>query len=102
MPASDVSALFCYNDAVAAGVIAALHERHGNVPAELSVMGFDDVDLAKYITPPLSTVRQPMFELGNLAATTLLSMIDGQPAGSVVLPCELVVRGSTARYRPVA
>jgi LacI family transcriptional regulator/LacI family repressor for deo operon, udp, cdd, tsx, nupC, and nupG len=102
MPASDVSAVFCYNDVVAAGVIAALHERHISVPAELSVMGFDDVDLAKYITPPLTTLRQPMFTLGHLAATTLLAMIEGQPVETTVLPCELVVRGSTTMYRPVA
>ena len=97
-----VSAVFCYNDAIAAGVIAALHERNIKVPTELSVIGFDDIDLAENTIPPLTTVRQPKFDLGRLAAMTILAMIEGQPVKSTVLPCELVVRGSTDVFRPVA
>jgi len=94
-----LTAVFCYNDMVAIGVIAALKERHLSVPGDVSLIGFDDVDIAQISQPALTTVRQPMVELGRIAAQRLMLKIEGQPANSEILPCELVVRHTTAANR---
>ena len=95
------TAVFTANDAVALGVIQAAHERHLAVPEQLSVVGYDDVDLAAHSVPPLTTVAQPMAEMGKAAVELLVERLHGtspeRAPRQVVLPARLVVRGSTAR-----
>ncbi len=93
---SGVSAVFCYNDMFAVGALTACRERGIPVPGRLSVIGFDDIELAQYVTPTLSSVHQPKFRLGELAVETLLALLRGQPGQDCLLPTELVRRGSTA------
>jgi LacI family transcriptional regulator/LacI family repressor for deo operon, udp, cdd, tsx, nupC, and nupG len=90
-----VTALFCYNDLVAVGVLMACRELGLRVPAQLSVVGYDDVDLARFVTPPLTTVHQPKLRLGELAMQMLLDILEGLPVENHILPVDLVVRAST-------
>jgi LacI family transcriptional regulator/LacI family repressor for deo operon, udp, cdd, tsx, nupC, and nupG len=98
--AAGATAIFCYNDTTAMGVLAACHQRGVMVPKCLSVIGFDDIDLAAYSVPPLTTVRQPRFELGQRAMQMLLDVLDGQAPDNQLLPGELIVRQTTARLEP--
>jgi LacI family transcriptional regulator/LacI family repressor for deo operon, udp, cdd, tsx, nupC, and nupG len=91
-----VTAVFCYNDMVAVGVLMQCRELGVRVPQDLSVVGYDDVEIAAYVTPPLTTVHQPKLRLGELAMQMLLDLLDGRPVQDQVLPVELVVRESTA------
>jgi len=84
--------IVCLSDEVAAGVLDAAIARGMAVPADLSVVGFDDTETAAATTPPLTTVHQPMEVKGEAAARLLL---DGAPTTDLVLPTELIVRGST-------
>jgi DNA-binding LacI/PurR family transcriptional regulator len=93
---SGVTAVFCYNDQVAVGVLMACRELGIAVPEQLSVVGYDDVDLARYVTPPLTTIHQPKLRLGEIAMQMLLDILEGRPVQSRILPNELVVRASTA------
>ena len=91
------TALFVASDVLALGAINALREANRRVPDEVSVVGFDDIALAAYFDPPLTTVRLPAFELGQAAGRALLDRIaDRAVALRTLLPTELVVRGSTA------
>jgi DNA-binding LacI/PurR family transcriptional regulator len=92
------TALFAYNDISAIGAIRALQEQNLRVPQDVSVMGFDDIPGAAFNTPTLTTVRQPLARMGQVAAQTLLERIAGKddyPAEIAIEP-ELVVRESTA------
>ena len=93
-----VSAIFAANDQMALGVIRALHERGLRIPADISVVGFDDIPEAAYFTPPLTTVRQNFNEVGRRALLTLLAQLDdGARSGTreTIAP-ELVIRASTS------
>jgi DNA-binding LacI/PurR family transcriptional regulator len=93
------TAIFAANDEQALGVYAAAQRRGLRVPAELSVVGFDDVPLSQWVSPPLTTVRQPIAEIAGLATRTLLAHLDGQgelPQGRIELSTTLIVRNSTA------
>ena len=94
------TALFAFNDISAIGSIQALREAGRCVPKDVSVVGFDDIQNAAFIDPPLTTVRQPLREMGFLAAETLLRRIGG-PAGAsypkeIVVEPALITRSSTA------
>ncbi len=94
------TAVFCASDQLALGFIAEL-SRHGiSVPRHVSVMGFDDIDLAEQFIPPLTTIRQDRLIIGETAAKMLMSRIlnpgDPQAENSAVLPVSLVIRDSTA------
>ena len=95
----DFSALFAYNDISAIGSICAFHEAGLRVPEDVSVVGFDDIQTAAYVTPPLTTVRQPLLKMGELAARTLLDQIEGRTdyVPEIMIEPELVVRRSTDR-----
>ncbi|MFC5862307.1 LacI family DNA-binding transcriptional regulator [Acidicapsa dinghuensis] len=97
------TALFCFNDMTAFGAVSALREAGLQVPRDVSVVGFDDVLFATSSHPPLTTIRQPLRQMGQMAASTLLGMIRGDgemTAGSVITVYpELVVRRSTARLQ---
>jgi DNA-binding LacI/PurR family transcriptional regulator len=90
------SAIFAASDTQALGVISAAHEAHLRVPGDLSVVGYDDVEIADYVG--LTTVRQQLFESGRLGAELLLGEVRERSATppSIVLPPEVVVRGTTA------
>ncbi len=92
------TAVFAGNDDTAAGVIEAARARGLRVPEDLSVVGFDDTQVAKLASPPLTTVRQPLREIGGVALRTAIRMAAGDKLDShhVELATELVVRRSTA------
>lgn len=92
------TAVVCFNDKVAVGVLQAAAERGLRVPEDLSVVGFDDIDVARSTTPRLTTVRQPLQEMGRMAVTALMRVLDGQQAEAlhIELATELIVRDSTA------
>jgi LacI family transcriptional regulator len=92
------TALFTYNDIAAIGAIRAIRESGLRVPKDVSVVGFDDIREAAYHLPSLTTVRQPLRQMGEIAARTLVERIEGQkkyPSEIAIKP-ELVVRESTA------
>jgi DNA-binding LacI/PurR family transcriptional regulator len=90
--------VLCANDPMALGLLRAFAERGRPVPAEVSVVGFDDVPEAAFFLPPLTTVRQDFGELGRRAVQLLMErIVGGQPVQSVLpIAPDLVVRGSTA------
>jgi LacI family transcriptional regulator/LacI family repressor for deo operon, udp, cdd, tsx, nupC, and nupG len=90
------TAVFCYNDMVAIGLLRACHEHGVLVPQKLSVIGFDDIAMANYVTPALTTIRQPKVELGRLATRVMLELLEDQHSENHVLAPELIVRSSTA------
>jgi LacI family transcriptional regulator len=93
----DATAVLATADILAAGVSRALTRAGRRVPEDVSVVGYDDTDVAEYVTPSLTTVRQDVVAKGRTAATLLLEMIDGErPDDPARLGVELVVRESTA------
>jgi LacI family transcriptional regulator, galactose operon repressor len=95
------TAIFAASDMMALGVLRAASEAGLRVPEDLSVVGFDDMQLAAHVNPPLTTVRQDKAGLGAVAGEALVRLIEGDedvPAGTT-LPVTLVVRGSTAPPR---
>jgi DNA-binding LacI/PurR family transcriptional regulator len=93
------SALFAYNDISAIGAIRAIQEQGLRVPEDISVMGFDDIPGAAFHSPSLTTVRQPLKRMGEVAAETLLDRIEGKKEypSEIAIEPELVSRESTAR-----
>lgn len=98
----DFTAIFCFNDIAAIGAVRALKDAGLSVPGDVSVVGFDDILSAAYYTPSLTTVRQPLMEMGKRGAQVLLDRIANRekeyPAEIVVAP-EFVVRESTGPAR---
>jgi DNA-binding LacI/PurR family transcriptional regulator len=100
----EVTAVFCANDEMAAGLLRALHEAGRAVPGDVSVVGFDDVLLAGYLWPPLTTVAQDFDEIGTRLVARLLQQVrsgeieDDADAEDLheVVPVSLLVRQSTA------
>lgn len=94
-----VTAVFCANDLIALGLMTAAAERGIEVGRDLSVAGFDDIFVSELVTPALTTVRQPIAELGRQAAQLAVEAIAGhdQPR-RIVLPVSLVTRASTTRF----
>jgi len=95
------TAVFCDDDLIAAGLYTAARERGLEIPGDVSVVGFDDMDFARALGPPLTTVALD----GELLGATSFELLEGRMAGRrtrrrVVLPAELLVRGSTAPPRP--
>lgn len=95
-----LTALACFSDQIAIGASQAGSAIGRSVPADLSIVGFDDVPRAGSWDPPLTTVRQPMVDKGRAAADLLLELIDGASPRRVELGIELVVRASTAPPNP--
>jgi DNA-binding LacI/PurR family transcriptional regulator len=89
------TAVFAVTDVLALGVLAAAHSAGVAVPAELSVVGFDNIGAAASSSPPLTTVAQPLFQLGQEAARLTLRQLQGQPSRPRRLTTELLVRAST-------
>jgi LacI family transcriptional regulator len=90
-------AVFAGNDRMAIGAMRSLKRRGIRIPEEVQVVGFDDVELARLVEPPLTTVAQPAFEMGRESARLLLRLIDGNRPRkrTIVMEPALVIRGST-------
>ena len=100
------TALFAFNDISAIGAIRALQESGFRVPEDISVLGFDDIYAAAFHNPALTTIRQPLFEMGSLAAQTLLQRVakgqtdkDAQFPETLTVEPKLIVRKSTAKVK---
>ncbi|GIH08453.1 LacI family transcriptional regulator [Rhizocola hellebori] len=94
----DVTAVFCANDQQALGMLRALHERGIRVPEDISVVGFDDIPEAEFLSPPLTTVAQDFDEVGRQCLATLLELLEAEEGLPVVHPRvqpALVVRASS-------
>lgn len=91
------TAVFCYNDMTAIGALRALYQAGCRVPEDVSVVGFDDLQMAPFLEPPLTTVRQPKAEMGQRAASILMDLLEGKELDTqITVAGELVVRQSTA------
>ena len=88
-------AVMCANDEVAVGLLRAFSEAGVSVPGDVSVTGFDDVPMAAYAGPGLTTVRQDFADLGRCALEAVSHALDGESVDTYVRPTRLVVRGST-------
>jgi LacI family transcriptional regulator len=93
--ASGVTAVVAFNDLMALGILDRLRHRGVDVPGEMSVVGFDDVQLATLVSPALTTVHAPLARLGRRAVDLLLARLRGGTPTSSQLPVELTIRGST-------
>ena len=94
------TAIFCYNDLTALGAMHEIRRQGFRIPEDMSIAAFDDLYISQYLNPPLTTVRQPMRQMGRLAMETLLRIYDGGEAGQAIrVPGKLIVRESTARPR---
>jgi LacI family transcriptional regulator len=91
------SAIFCMNDATALGTLSALRGAGLRVPDDVSVIGFDDGEIAEFACPPLTSIRQPRLRMGREGALRLMLAMRGEEAESLVVGVELIVRESTCR-----
>ena len=98
------TAIFCFNDEMAMGVIDVARQRGVRVPYDLSVVGFDDIRFAAYVDPPLTTIAQPMREIGEGSVRLLLEILSGRTTApqSVTLPHTLIIRSTTAPARSLS
>jgi LacI family transcriptional regulator len=92
---AEVTGIVCYNDLAAIGAMRAFRSAGRHVPEEVSVVGFDDIEMAAWTDPPLTTIRQPIEAMGRWAVERLVEE-DNDGPGRVHLEPELIVRGSTA------
>ncbi|MDR0629117.1 MAG: LacI family transcriptional regulator [Treponema sp.] len=95
----DFSALFAATDELAIGAVRVLKDEGLRVPEDISVVGFDDIEIADYLIPRLTTIRQPLDEIGGQTALTLHKLINGSrgTGTDMILPYKLIIRESTAR-----
>ncbi|PTL78513.1 LacI family DNA-binding transcriptional regulator [Vitiosangium sp. GDMCC 1.1324] len=93
------TALFVANDQMAYGARLVLYRKGIRVPEDVSIIGFDDLPASLYSTPPLTTVRQPAYDLGKMAGDAILRLIHGQKVSIPTIPLQVIVRESTMRRR---
>jgi LacI family transcriptional regulator len=93
------TAVFAANDLSAYGARLALYRKGIRVPDDISLVGFDDLPGSSYTTPPLTTIRQPLYDIGRIATHALLRIINGEDTRTEVPPLELIVRETTRRVR---
>lgn len=98
------TAVFAANDVMAIGALLAAREAGLRVPDDVSIAGFDGIPMAEVVDPPLTTVQQPIYELGRKLADVILTLLEAErrkeaPVLQEIVPCRLVVRGSTAPLR---
>jgi DNA-binding LacI/PurR family transcriptional regulator len=96
------TAVLAMSDAIAIGAMRAIRDLGMRIPDDISVVGFDDIDFAQYVDPPLTTVRQPMRRKGEEAVRLLLAVVNGEQPPEIheTLATSLIVRASTAPPRP--
>lgn len=93
----EVTAVICNSDVIAFGVLAGAKEIGISIPDQMNVIGYDNLEFAEYLTPPLTTLNIPAEEMGVLSAQTILSNLnDKQPLQSFLLETDLIIRGSTS------
>ncbi|MGI5486231.1 LacI family DNA-binding transcriptional regulator [Microtetraspora malaysiensis] len=90
----DLDAVFVANDLMAVGALQSLRQAGRRVPDDVAVVGFDDIEAAKFTEPPLTTIRHPFTEQAAAMVKLLLGLFEGGPTDPVILPTELVVRDS--------
>ncbi|MCS7058762.1 MAG: LacI family transcriptional regulator [Meiothermus sp.] len=97
------TAVFAANDLMAFGVMEAAKQMGLRIPEDVSIVGFDDIPQASQVYPPLTTIRQPLYQMGVAAARLLVAMLRGvrPPTSRITLSTELVVRSTTARAKEV-
>ncbi len=97
------TAIFGFNDAIAIGAIKAAQERGLRVPEDVSIVGFDDLPYATIVTPPLTTIRQPLAEMGRAGVGLVVRLLDSRrpEAPQIELPTRIIVRESTAPPRRI-
>ena len=95
------TAIFAANDLMAFGALEAIKEHGLRVPQDISVIGFDDIPMASQVFPPLTTIRQPLAEMGRAAVRMMLAKLRGvePPTNRITLATELVERASTRAWR---
>ncbi len=91
------TAVFCYNDITAIGALSTLRQHRIRVPADMALVGFDDIAFGMYVDPPLTTIHQPMLEMGQQAMHMALTLMNdpASQVSDVVIPGELIVRESS-------
>lgn len=97
---SDVDAIFASNDLIALGAIEAIEEKKYKIPDDISIVGFDDIYISRYLKPPLTTIRQPIYELGKIAAKRLIKRMNGKESIGplkTIIKGELIVRGTVQK-----
>jgi LacI family transcriptional regulator len=94
------SAVFAANDQTAYGAMLGLFNHGYRIPTDISLVGFDDQHISAYTLPPLTTVRQPVVEMGQAAAVAVLRLLDGAEPLLPEFPTDLVIRKSAVRLRP--
>lgn len=94
---TDATAVFAFSDVQALGFYKSVRSAGKRIPADVSVVGFDNIGYAELASPPLTTMRQPTDELAQAACRSLLGMLKGERPAPVRLPAELVVRGSVGK-----
>jgi DNA-binding LacI/PurR family transcriptional regulator len=94
------TALVCFNDIAAIGAIRAVHDRGLRVPDDISVIGFDDIRAAAYISPSLTTIRQPLTEMGRFAAQCIVNRLNRTEdfREQIAFEPELIIRESTSSF----
>lgn len=99
----EVTAWFCASDTMAMGALAALHKSGRRVPGDISIVGFDDLSFARYTIPPLTTIRQPIYQKGRCAARMIIDRISGKKTEVEHrnLKPDLVIRESCGRHAGV-
>ncbi|HUX82108.1 MAG TPA: LacI family DNA-binding transcriptional regulator [Halothiobacillus sp.] len=92
------SAIFAANDQMAYGAYSALYQLGLRIPDDISVVGFDDLPASSFISPPLTTVKHSIYEIGKIAAQTMIQLIGGSAPSPEAPPPELIIRKSTQSY----
>lgn len=93
-----VTAIFCCNDLMAIGVYEFARENGIKIPEQLSVIGYDDIEFSCYLTPPLTTIKQPIYEIGSSSVLKLYNLLDKHDQSKIdKLSTSIIVRGSTAK-----
>ena len=94
--ATPFDAIFASSDVTAISLMGSLNERGITVPADVKLVGYDDIALAEHVHPTLTTIRQPTGQAGRALVDLLFEALAGQPRRSIVLPASLIVRESSA------
>jgi len=91
------TAAFIASDVVAAGAVAAIYEKGLRIPEDIAIVGFDDVPLARYMAPPLTTIQIPIYSMAQLAFSMIMQLINRQPPEEkhIFLDTQLVIRNSS-------
>lgn len=95
------TAVFCASDMLAIPAMRAVVENQGRIPEDIAIVGMDNIDVAQYTTPPLTSVSVPKYEIGRVAAKSIVDYLDGhfKVATKILLPCSLIVRESSSFTR---